>query len=143
MAYFSKEHKAKVAPLIKAVLKKYGVKGSIKIGNHISLIVSIKSGTLDFMGADRKFQEHQVKRERLEQVYDKSGGRLHVNQYHEANWLREIKENKIAAFYDELYAAMRSADWFDNSDSQADYFHTAYYMDVFIGRWDKPYVLEA
>jgi hypothetical protein len=30
--------------------------------------------------------------------------------------------------------------WFDESDSQSDYFHTAFYMSIHIGKWDKPYV---
>ena len=29
--------------------------------------------------------------------------------------------------------------WFDESDSQSDYFHTAFYMSIHIGQWDKPY----
>jgi hypothetical protein len=34
---------------------------------------------------------------------------------------------------------MKSADWYDRSDSQSDYFDTAYYVDVNVGKWDKPY----
>ena len=29
--------------------------------------------------------------------------------------------------------------WFDKSDSMTDYFHTAYYMSIHVGKWDKPY----
>jgi hypothetical protein len=35
--------------------------------------------------------------------------------------------------------AMTSADYFDHSDAQVDYFHTAYYFDISIGAWDKPF----
>ena len=31
--------------------------------------------------------------------------------------------------------------WFDKSDAMTDYFHTAYYFHLNIGRWDKPYQL--
>jgi len=38
---------------------------------------------------------------------------------------------------------MKGADWYDNSDAQTDYFDTAYYVDVNVGKWDKPYIVEA
>ena len=27
--------------------------------------------------------------------------------------------------------------WFDKSDSMTDYFHTAYYFSIHVGKWDK------
>ena len=48
MAYVSKELKAALAPKIKAVLKKYNVKGSIAVHHHSSLVLNIKSGAVDF-----------------------------------------------------------------------------------------------
>lgn len=29
--------------------------------------------------------------------------------------------------------------WFDDSDSMTDYFHTAFYIWMSVGRWNKPY----
>ena len=48
MAYVSQELKAKLAPTIKAVLKKYKVKGSISVRNHMSLVVTLKQGAVNF-----------------------------------------------------------------------------------------------
>jgi len=31
--------------------------------------------------------------------------------------------------------------WYDNSNSQIDYFDTAYYFDINVGDWNKPYQL--
>ena len=59
MAYISQEDKKALAPAIKAVLKKYGVKGSIAINHHSSLVVNIKSGVLDFLGASQKYNDHR------------------------------------------------------------------------------------
>ena len=42
---------------------------------------------------------------------------------------------------EDLKKAMKGAIWFDKSDIMTDYFHTAYYMNINIGRWDKPYKL--
>jgi hypothetical protein len=42
MAYISQKMKKELAPAIKSVLQKFGVKGSIAINNHSSLVVNIK-----------------------------------------------------------------------------------------------------
>ena len=49
MAYMSQERKQNLAPAIKAVLKKYGVKATIAVRNHSTLVVNIKSGSIDFI----------------------------------------------------------------------------------------------
>ena len=54
MAYVSQEMKKDLAPQIKAVLKKYGLKGSIGVRHHSSLVVNIKSGILDLVGASNR-----------------------------------------------------------------------------------------
>ena len=51
MAYVSQEKKKQLAPKIKEVLKKYGMKGTISVNNHSTLVVTIKEGKLDMIGA--------------------------------------------------------------------------------------------
>ena len=48
MAYVSQSLKKQLAPAIKAVLKKYKMKGSIAVDNHSTLVVNLKSGAIDF-----------------------------------------------------------------------------------------------
>jgi hypothetical protein len=43
----------------------------------------------------------------------------------------------------ELVAAMYIEGWRDRSDTQSDYFDVSYYLDVRIGKWNKPYVCTA
>jgi len=122
MAYVSKELKAKLAPAIKAVLKKYDMKGTIAVRNHMSLVVNLKSGAIDFdqyaTGDDWHYQ---------------------VNTYHvDRGWT-----GKAAEFLNELVAAMKGQEWYDRSDIMTDYFDTAYFMDINIGRWDKKYEVTA
>ena len=50
MAYIGQKEKKELAPAIKKVLKTYGMKGSIAIDNHSSLVVNVKEGVLDFSG---------------------------------------------------------------------------------------------
>ena len=49
MAYVSQELKAKLAPKIKAICKKYGVKASLAVRHHSTLVLNIKSGKVDFI----------------------------------------------------------------------------------------------
>ena len=50
MAYVSQEDKARLAPGINRVLKKYNMKGSISVRHHSTLVVTIRSGAIDFTG---------------------------------------------------------------------------------------------
>ena len=134
MAYVSQEMKRAKAPAIKAVLAKYGMKGTISVDNHSSLVVTLKEGVLDLIGeANRSNKEYAERRN--ERFYPVEGN-YSVNTY----WIDENYKGKIRSFFKELLAAMRGDDWFDNSNSQIDYFHIAFYTDIHVGRWNKPYV---
>lgn len=135
MAYMNQERKAQLAPGIKAVLKRYGVKGTIGVRHHSSLVVTIKEGALDFIGEANRFNQEYA---------DRTGQRFYeVKGYYQANPYKgesEYANAVIGRFFKELTAAMRGDLWYDNSDIQTDYFDTAYYLDINIGRWDKHYV---
>ena len=117
MAYISQKDKAELAPAIKAVLKKYGMKGSIAIKHHFTLVVNVASGPLDF-------------------DHTHGDGYTQVNTY----WIDRHYSGDAQQFLKELLTAMRGTKWFDRSDITTDYFHVAYYTDINIGKWNKPYV---
>ena len=48
MAYIGQKEKKELAPAIKAVLKKFGMKGTIGIDNHRGLKVTLREGVIDF-----------------------------------------------------------------------------------------------
>ena len=48
MAYISQQDKKDLAPGIKRVLNKYGMKGSIAIKHYSSLVVNLQKGPIDF-----------------------------------------------------------------------------------------------
>lgn len=126
MAYVSQEMKKELAPQIKAVLKKYGMKGSLAVRHHSSLVCNIKSGKLDILGA--------LGASEYERDY------VQVNPY----WIEENYDNpQVVAFLTELKAAMEGPNFFDHSDPMTDYFHRSHYIDINVGQFDKPYVLEA
>ena len=120
MAYVSQADKAKLAPQIKKVLSKYGMKGSISIRHHMSLVVTLQSGAIDFKD------------------YTHGDGYIQVNTYHIDSHYRGKAKN----FLTELLAAMKGPDWFDKSDAMTDYFHVSHYCDINIGKWNKPYFLQ-
>ena len=142
MAFVSQEKKKKLAPAIKAVLKKYGMKGTIGVRHHSSLVVNIKSGALDLLGAAQKHVNLENEKRGFNYCGD-VGNYLQVNEYYAAEWARQVGEDKIADFYDELVAAMKGEGWYNNSDPMTDYFDIAHYVDINVGKWDKGYELAA
>ena len=145
MAYVSQEMKKDLAPQIKAVLKKYGLKGSIGVRHHSSLVVNIKSGILDLVGASNRHRIEEAKRRGNEPYIDNY---IQVNENYVSDWMKASGESKIAKFYDELVAAMKgvgsqSVEWYNNSDIMTDYFDRAYYIDINVGQWNKPYEVTA
>jgi len=131
MAYINQETKANIVNAVKPILKKYGVKASFAVNNHSTFVVNIKSGVLDFIGNHNANQNSKI-----EQHYAKDS--LNVNQY----WLKDNYSGEVLDFLVELYTAIKTAgNWFDKSDIQSDYFFTAFYINVNVGRWNKPYEL--
>jgi hypothetical protein len=116
MAYMNQERKAIIASNLKPILKKYGVKGTLSVDHHTSIVLTLKSGKIDFGSA-----------------------REQVNPY----WFHEHYEGVAKEFLTEAFAALKSAGWYNNSDAMTDYFDIAYYVDINVGKWSKPYVLEA
>jgi hypothetical protein len=132
MAYMSQEKKAKIAPVVKAVLKKYKVKGSLAVRNHSTLVLNIKSGAIDFIenfiSTDRNaLSEEQVR-------YIRANKSLDVNPY----WYQEHFDGKAKKFLTEIMSAMNDGNH-DRSDAQVDYFDVGWYVDVNIGNWKKHY----
>ena len=139
MAYMSQERKAERAPIIKAILKKYGVKGTLAVRNHSTLVLNIKSGKIDFIenfiqtdgiGHGRKMDQSQID-------YIRNNKSLDVNPY----WYQEHFSGQAKDFLKEVLDAMYGKDYFDESDIQTDYFHCSHYVDVNIGNWKTPYTV--
>ena len=134
MAYMSQEKKAKIAPAVKSILKKYGMKGSLAVCNHSTLVLNIKSGKLDLIGNYNKTVGAQPGGFRLGSPATES---LDVNPY----WFKEHFTGKALSFMTEIFKAMNVGNH-NRSNSQIDYFDVGWYVDVNVGRWNKPYILE-
>ena len=122
MAYIKTEEVAAIRGQLKEKFK--GLKFSVRKQHHSSVSVTIKAGNVDFSD-----------------ILDDSGY-AQINQY----WLN--RTGKHEHLFEEIYKVIKTApasveggrEWFDDSDSMTDYFHTAFYFSVNVGSWDKPYV---
>jgi hypothetical protein len=137
MAYVNQEMKSKIAAAVKPILAKYGVKGSLSVRHHMAIVLTLKSGKIDFIGNSNRVcgnSHYQLSRG----FTPNTSGYDTVNKY----WYQDHYDGLAQAFIAEAIIALQSAGWYDRSDAMTDYFDTAYYIDINIGRWDKPYVVE-
>lgn len=127
MAYMSQDKKKMLAPGIKAVLAKYGVKGSISVLHSSKLVVKLKSGDIDFVNSTK---EH-------DSLLNGKTNAFHyqVNPY----WLDDHWAGDALKMLEELHAAM-SVGNHDRSDIMTDYFDVGWYTDINVGEWDTPYI---
>lgn len=133
MAYMSQERKAEIAPVVKKILGRYGLKGSLRVRNHSTLCLTIRSGSIDFianhvetMGRDRSDFF----------AWARDRGNIDVNVYHYRNQFDGRARDALA----ELINAMNQGNY-DNSQIEYDYFDRGWYVDVEIGRWNRPYTV--
>ena len=135
MAYVSKEMKAKIAPVVTALLKQYGLKGSLSVHNHSTLTLTIRQGTIDFISNTNRVCAAQPRYN--DRAYVPDTTHISVNPY----WCHEHFDGKAKEFLTKAVEALYGPDYFDHSDIQTDYFHCSHYIAINIGRWDKPYAL--
>ena len=113
MAYMSQDRKKQLMPGIKAALKQHGFKGSVRVDNHMTLCLTVTEGP--FREADGWYRP--------------------VNHY----WFEQHDYPKhVKAFLRDVLAAMNDGNW-DKSDPMTDYFNVGWYVEIQIGRWNKPF----
>jgi hypothetical protein len=123
MAYISAQEVKAIRNELKAQFPKFKF-GVRKGSGSLSVDVTIKSGPADFSDVT---------------AYGNGYGQ--VNQYYLQNY------GEHQAFLEQVMRIIKIAPstvpggrrWFDESDAMTDYFHTAYYIHLSIGSWNKPY----
>ena len=134
MAYMSQQKKKELAPAIREWCKMYGVKATIAVRNHSTLVVNIKSGRLPFC-------QNYFDTCNSGASYARPGnGVAEVPKYIQVNpyWCQEHFGGTCREFLKGLIARMNKGNH-DNSDVMTDYFDVGWYVDVNIGDYDKPY----
>lgn len=115
MAHYTQVQKKAVAPLVKKVLRKYGMKGTLSVRNHSTVVLNIREGEIDF-GCDRD----------------------QVNVY----WINQQYTGRARDFLLEVREVLMQGNH-DNSDIMTDYFDVGWYVDINIGKWNRPYACTA
>jgi len=137
MAYIGQEEKKQLAPAIKKVLAKYNTKGTIAIKHHSTLVVNISASEIDLCEVYYQMKlndRYHTQRENIEKV-----DHFDLNRYYFADKAKKLGFKKAGNFIDELVTAMKGSRWFDDSNAMTDYFHTAYYLDINVGKYNKPF----
>jgi len=126
MAYISANEVAAIRKELKAQFPefKFGVR---KGAGSLSVDVTVKSGPTDFSD-----------------IFHNTG---HGQINH--HWL--CNYGKHQAFFEQIMRIVKIAPatvpggrrWFDESDAMTDYFHTAFYIHLSVGSWNKDYVCVA
>lgn len=131
MAYFNQQMKQEKAPIIKAILKKYGLKGSLRVYNHSSFNLLITEGGIDFLKNYKETLSKNRGYDNIEKITEP-----YVNIY----WIEDHYSGVARDCLVELRSAMNKGNH-DNSDAMTDYFDVGWYTDINIGKYEKPYKL--
>ena len=127
MAYISANEVAAIRKELKSQFPEFRF-GVRKGSGSLSVDVTVKSGPRDFSDIFSNDYKHSQ-----------------INQY----WLCNYGLHQ--AFFEQVLRIIKIAPstveggrrWFDESDAMTDYFHTAYYIHLEVGSWDRPYICVA
>lgn len=120
MAYINAEEVKAIRVKLKEVYP--NIKFSVTKRHHSVVVVSIMKSDIDFS-----------------EILDDRGD-VSINPYYtsdygsHSNMFEHIVHICKTAPYEDS-----DEEWFDKSDSMSDYFHVSYYIDISIGKWNKPY----
>ena len=136
MAYINQTEKKELSVGIKSVLKKYGMKGTIGIDHHSTLVVNLKYGKLDIIG---NWFDTVSKKGTINDYGDKldKPEYMQVNEY----WIDHNYTGKVKDFLNELVSAMKGENFFDKTDLMSDYFHVKHYLSINVGKWNQNYTV--
>lgn len=109
MAYINKETTAKIRKALKDKYPNFVI--SVTMSNHSSVNIAIMKSSL-FSGITHE----------------------QINHY----WIKEHYPEEQAAFLSDVLKTVKDVgEWYDNSDAMTDYFDTAFYINMSVGKYDK------
>jgi hypothetical protein len=133
MAYLNSKDVQAIRTELKAAFPEF--KFGVRKNHHSSVTVTIKSGPRDF--ADIFTKDEYSARKQYVQL-----NTYHLDSFygaHAKTFKQMVDIIKTAPARGEGYH--RGTGYYNNSNAQIDYFDTAYYFDLHIGAWNKPYEL--
>ena len=135
MAYMSQERKKQIKVELDKILKGTGIKYSLGVRHHSTLVLNIYQGPVDFIG-----NYNAVVSEPTYAHYH-PGMRVATNNLDiNTHWYKDHFTGEVLELLKKVINAMMAGNH-DNSDAMTDYFDVGWYIDVNIGKWDRPYIL--
>ena len=130
MAYIGQDKKAALQPAIKKICKEFGLSASLRIRNHSTLILTVKSGKVDVIANYNETTKNNPR-------YTETKDYMKVNPY----WYQEHFTGKALECVKKLCLAMNEGNH-DNSDIQSDYFDVGWYTEIAFGDYGMPYIVK-
>lgn len=128
MAYMDQERKALIAAALKPVVPK-GWKYTLAVRNHMTLVMTITEAPFELI---KSFAASEF-------FNPETATHCDVNQYH---FRSHIADECVADVIAQILGALNTGNH-DRSDTMTDYFDVGWYVDLNIGRWNKPFVCTA
>jgi len=100
-----------------------------------TLRVAIMQGDLDFRDLWEDVPYDKQYWRRWNDSKPHFDGYVDINTYHTDSY-----NPKYTSVFNEIVDIMKGDEWFDKSDARIDYFHTAYYLSLTIGKGDRDYI---
>ncbi len=127
MAYLDPAKKKDLDRQVKAVAKEYGVKLTTRTVSYMTYNITLRQSKYAFKNTVENYDGQQVQRRNINHVWLKDNKQLTEEEKEFITKLKNIVFSKENGYY-------------DHTDAQMDYFHTAWYLDIELGTYDKPYV---
>lgn len=131
MAYMNPARKSVIAAALKSIIPA-GWKYSLSVDNHSSIVLTIAAAPVDLLGEIRRVSNSQP-----ENSDSPIPEMTHSSINH--HYLARQFEGETLALFRRIDAAMHDGNH-NNSDIQTDYFDVGWYVDINIGRWNKPFI---
>jgi hypothetical protein len=130
MAYMSQETKKKLAANVRRVMPR-DWKYSLAVRHHSTIVLTITSAPVDLLG---------IRTKRVAEEWEKRGDKYQPETYAQLNVYHLDSEfsGDLLKIFERIKTALNEGNH-DRSDSQTDYFDVGWYVDINIGRWDKPF----
>lgn len=140
MAFITKEQVKEKTVKIKAIAKNYGCKVSVSGSNSSTITVRFTEGKIDFwqnaIDTAVANQRGNVQDIKDNMQFSKEHGSMNINHH----WMDTHYSGEVLQMLQEIKAVLM-IDHYDYSDAMTDYFNCAWYINIQVGRWDKPYKL--
>jgi hypothetical protein len=126
MAYLSKEDKQRLDLQVKKVAKEYGVKLTTRRKNYTNYVITLR---------ESKFAFNYVVNGCCDVPFNSTD--INIYWFQDNKFLTDTEKEFLTKLKNIVFS--KENGFYDESDAQTDYFHTAWYLSIHIGDYKKPY----